>query len=285
MNPSPMVGEGPGDGFRAKAGFALIIVLWGLVLIGLLITHLTATGRYEARIAANEVSSASAATAADGGIHMAVFYLTHSDPRLRWSPDGAVHDVTIGGAKVTVQIHNDGGLINPNLAPVTLMAALFRELGADAGQASGLASALESWRDMAVQMRVGGVGERDYQAAGKNYGPPGSPMEDLDEMGRILGMTPELAASTRPHLSLWNLAEFPLADVADPVVAKALDQAAQSPDNLPPAGAVRANRLTVTVRASATVRSGASFVRQAVLRVGPGLQKGYQILAWERLTE
>src|SRR4051794_6275328 len=38
---------------RGGRGFALLIVLWMLVLIGLIITHVTAVGRTEIRIATN----------------------------------------------------------------------------------------------------------------------------------------------------------------------------------------------------------------------------------------
>jgi hypothetical protein len=37
----------------------------------------------------------------------------------------------------------------------------------------------------------------------------------------------------------------------------------------------------VRIVAIGKVPSGASFTRRAVVRVGPGLEKGYQILAWD----
>ena len=50
----------------AVRGFALIIVQWTLVLIAFIVTHLTATGRTEIRIATNIVANAVAQAAADG---------------------------------------------------------------------------------------------------------------------------------------------------------------------------------------------------------------------------
>jgi Tfp pilus assembly protein PilX len=53
---------------RQDNGFALIIVLWTLVLITFIVAHLTSSGRIEIRIANNLVANAAAQAAADGAI-------------------------------------------------------------------------------------------------------------------------------------------------------------------------------------------------------------------------
>ena|SRR5262249_24006792 len=72
-------------------GFALLIVLWTLVLIAFVIAHVTATARSELRIAGNLKANAVAQAAADGAIYEAIFNL--ADPRQdqRWLADGAGH--------------------------------------------------------------------------------------------------------------------------------------------------------------------------------------------------
>ena len=54
--------------FRADRGFALLIVLWMLVLIAFITMHVTVAGRTEVRIAANLTANAAAQAAADGAI-------------------------------------------------------------------------------------------------------------------------------------------------------------------------------------------------------------------------
>jgi general secretion pathway protein K len=66
---------------RDNSGFALIIVLWTLVLIAFVVSHLTASGRTEIRIATNIAAGAGAQAAADGAIYEAIFNL--SDPDLK----------------------------------------------------------------------------------------------------------------------------------------------------------------------------------------------------------
>jgi general secretion pathway protein K len=261
------------------------VVLWGLVLVALLVTHLTSTGRFEVRMAANEVSAAVATAAADGAIHAAVFHLLDANEARQWKTDGVAHAVAVGDSDVTVQVWNDAGLINPNLAPPALLEALFRAVGVPSQTARDLAGAVAVWRDGSLRARTAAAGEADYRAAGKTYGPPGEPIEDLDEMARILGMTPQVWQAVKPHLSLWSPQEYPSAEFADPVVARALSEAAQSAEKTLPATAPVQRRRTVTIRARAVAPGGATVVREATLHVGPGFLKGFQVLSWGQTVD
>jgi general secretion pathway protein K len=63
----PLTFPSPADR-RRNGGFALIIVLWTLVLIDFIVAHLTPSGRTEIRIANNLVANAVAQAAGDGAI-------------------------------------------------------------------------------------------------------------------------------------------------------------------------------------------------------------------------
>lgn len=270
-----------GVGSGHSRGFALIIVLWGLVVIGLLITHLTAMGRTEAKIAANMISNAQARAAADGGVAMALFHLSQTDAQSRWLADGSPHQVQIGSFSVSVRSVDELGKVNPNLASEALMSALLQASGVEASRAAGLALAISCWHDLVRQSKPGGIGPNDYAAAGLDYSPPGSAFEKIDELGRVLGMTQPILSALRPHLSLWNRLDVPLRTAADPVVVQAIDQVSSKRNTtlaLPP----QSQRLTVSIEAISRASSGASFTRHAVVQVGPGLRNGYQVLAWDR---
>jgi general secretion pathway protein K len=265
---------------RSAEGFALIVVLWGMVVIGLLIAHLTAAGRTETKIAGNM----EAAAAADGGVAAAIFYLSQTDDRLRWAVDGVVHTIKIGSAAVSVRCWNEAGKINPNRASDALMSALLQETGVPPSRAETLAAAIGGWHDPVRQARPGGGGPGDYSAAGLDYGPPGSPIEDVGELSRVLGMTPNLAAALRPHLSLWNQSEFPVMTYSDVVVRRAVEQMAKTV-GMTAQQPVQATSLTVSIVATGRMPSGASFSRRAIVEIGPGLEKGYRTLAWDRDLE
>src|SRR5947199_9913502 len=99
---SPM----PAD--RRNGGFALIIVLWTLVLIGFIVAHLTASGRTEIRIAGNLVANSASQAAADGAIFEALFNLSVQQLERRWPVDGTGGPVTGGGGRGILRVEDDG---------------------------------------------------------------------------------------------------------------------------------------------------------------------------------
>src|SRR5262245_28502086 len=174
---------------RRNDGFALIIVLWTLVLIAFIVGHVTANGRTEVRIAGNMVAEATAEAADDGAIVAAIFNLLDPNPDQRWPLDGSPHELTIGTSRVMIRLQDESGRINPNSASPELLEALLRVTGSDQETAHQLTTAIGEWVGLA------GAGAQlpgqpaAYRAAGLDYGPPGAPLESLDELGRVLGMT------------------------------------------------------------------------------------------------
>ncbi len=271
--------EPPQISWRRSGGFALIIVLWTLVLIAFVILHMTASGRTEIRIADNLVDNAVTGAAADGAIAEAIFNLSSPQPDQRWPLDGAAHLLTIGDSRVLVRLENEAARINPNLASPILLEALLRAVGTDPDAARRLTAAIADWVGTAENSRPQAALLAEYQAAGLDYGPPGSPLETLGELGRVLGMTPALLAKLRPHLTLFGPAE-PDPTAADPVVAAALAQISQQDQGASPVNVEPADVLTVRIIAAALGPGNARVTRTAIVRVGPSLPQGYVVLAW-----
>src|ERR1700752_666316 len=120
---------------RRQRGFALLIVLWTLVLLTLLGTQILARGHGEAQLAGNLRGAAAAEAAADGAIEEAIFHLLDGSSR-RWLADGAVHLIRFPSATVEVRIEDEAGKVNPNLASPALLRALLGRLGAEARTAA-----------------------------------------------------------------------------------------------------------------------------------------------------
>jgi general secretion pathway protein K len=264
---------------RRSSGFALLIVLWTLVLIAFVVLHLTASGRTEIRIADNLVDNAVAAAAADGGISEAIFNLSNPSPDQRWPLDGTAHLSTIGHSRVAVRLEDEAARVNPNLASPALMEALLRAVGSDPDSARRLAAAIADWVGSAPTPRPQEALSGDYRAAGLDYGPPGAPFETMDELGSVLGMTPALLAELRPHLTLFGPAE-PTAAQADPMVAAALATIPQLTQAASPVGAAPTDLLTVRILAEAIGPGNARVNRAAIARIGSNLPQGYIVLAW-----
>lgn len=264
---------------RRSAGFALLIVLWTLVLIAFLVLHLTASGRTEIRIANNLQSNAVAAAAADGAISAAIFSLSAPQPDQRWPVNGPAHQLTIGNCQVVVRLENEGARINPSLASPALMEALLRAVGSPPDSARSVAEAIADWVGSSQAPKTPDVLKAEYQAAGLDYAPPGGPFESIDELSRVLGVTPALYVALRPHLTLFGP---PQPDPAggDPVVAAAIAQTPQLGQPATPAGAASPDTLIVRIIADAKGLGNAQVTRVAVVRVSPSLPQGYAVLAW-----
>jgi general secretion pathway protein K len=268
------------SGGRSR-GFALLIVLWALVLLALIVTELGASGRVEAQIARNLVSSAEAEAAADGAVYHAIFRLSDGSDQ-GWQADGTTRQVAIGPFQVEVQIEDEAGKVNPNGSSPELLRALLVAVGATGEQAQALTQAIVDWRGgggISLEQQAAVI--QQYQAAGLKYQPSFAPFETVDDMRLVLGMPPDLAARLRPHLSVTQIGAIDPTH-ADPVVAQALRQLPSGPGTAPP---IPLAYRSVAIRATAPGRAGARFTRRATVRLGPGLPRGYSLLTWETVSD
>lgn len=265
---------------RRNGGFALIIVLWTLVLIGFIVAHLTASGRTEIRIAGNLVANSASQAAADGAIFETIFNLSDPNPEQRWPVDGTPRQIAVGGIQVILRIQDEASWINPSTASPALIEALLRVIGSDPETARRIATAISEWVGSAAAPRPQEALLADYRAAGLDYGPPGAPFETLGELGRVLGMTPAVLLAIRPHLTLFGPQE-PNPATTDPVVAAALAMTSTAGQPVvPPGPAPAPDALMVRITALAAGPGNARVTRTAVVRTAVTLPQGYAVLAW-----
>jgi general secretion pathway protein K len=246
---------------RGERGFALIMVLWAVALLALIGAHVTQAGRGETQLVANLRDAAIAEAAADGAVHAAVFHLLDRNGQT-WAADGQPRLLSDGSPRLAVRVTDPRGLLNPNHAPPPLMAALIRAVGGDDATADAIAAAIFDWHTQGQIVSPGGAKRAQYEAAGRGLAPSGRAFADLDELGLVLGMTPQLLAALRPHLSLVNFSRIE-PQLADPAVAQALTASGvgqPGDDNARP---------VVLVRAEATLARGTRFVRRAAVQLDP----------------
>ncbi|MGC1889873.1 MAG: hypothetical protein WA709_27905 [Stellaceae bacterium] len=269
---------------RRNGGFALIVVLWTLVLIGFIVAHLTASGRTEIRIAGNLVANSASQAAADGAIFEAIFNLSDPRPEQRWPVDGMPRQIVVGSSRVILRVEDEASWVNPSTASPVLLEALLRVTGSDPDSAGRIAAAVSEWVGSATTPRPQAAVVADYRAAGLDYSPPSAPIETLGELGRVLGMTPAVLMAIRPHLTLFGPPE-PTPATTDPVVAAALaltSTVGSSPTGQPavPPTQTAQDTLTMRVTAIASGPRNAHVTRTAVVRTGETLPQGYAVLAW-----
>ena len=295
-------------------GFALIIVLWFLVLISAIGIYLVLHARSETAMAHNIRAAADAEALADAGIARAAFNQLDPNAENRWRFDDREHRLTLPAGEVAIRVQDETQKINPNLASENLLAGLFEASGVDRATARHLGAAIADWVSPEGPPREMGAKLAQYRAAGKSYGPPNAPLETLDDLALVLGMTPKTLALVRPYLTIYTASAEPDAKDAPRVIQQAIALAAQSPDddsagdtstgdpNMPaatpaapstspsaPAAATPGvpqakaeEERVIAVEATARSRDGGVYVRTAVLRLKPDGPQGYDVLDWER---
>src|SRR5205085_2461398 len=120
----------------------------------------------------------------------------------------------------------------------------------------------------------------DYLASGVDYRPPVQPMETLEELARVVGMTPEIIAAIHPHLSLYG-PQTPDSTAADPVVAAALGVVREPPRASRARRGRRGGDMTARITGTAYGPENAEITRIAVVRLNPAIPGRGVKLAWE----
>lgn len=264
---------------RRDRGFALIIVLWTLVLIGFVTARIVAAGRVEAQVAGNIAGRAAAEAAADGAVFQTIFTLMDPEPQRRLPLDGSAHTFAVGDCRVTVALADEAARINPNLVSSALLKALLQVTGSDPETAGRLAIELREWVGAEGAARTQQAMQAQYSDAGLDYRPPGEPAEAIDELQRVLGMTPFVFAAIRPHLSLFAGSE-PDRLHADPVVKASLALLAAA-GGAGTAGEERpTDAMTVRITVAAESPGHSRTTRNVVVQVTPR-SRSYRVLSWD----
>jgi len=266
---------------RREAGFALLIVLWTMVLLALLTAQVTASGRAEAQMAAAMRLSAQLQEAADGAIYETIWHMLDGNGDM-WQPGAASYDLREPGGPVHVDVTDERGKMDINQVPPGLLAGLFAVLGADNTTANAIANAVGDWRSQSGSGDADDSVPPEYRMDGRMWGPPGQEFERLDELKLVRGMTPQLYAASLPYLTL-ALEQGPWLQYASPLVLAAIQKAKRiagltvdSPDVRGP--------VVLRVTATAIGPAGARYLRNVLLRFdgtlsGPAWK--YRILEWE----
>jgi general secretion pathway protein K len=259
-------------------GFALLIVLWMLVLIAFVVGYVISTGRSELQISMNIAANAAASAAADGAVYQTIFALSNPREDQRPALDGTIRTVGIGRSMVTLRLENENGRINPNLASARLLEGLLRAVGTEANTAADLADAITQWVGSASRLRNSDELAAEYHAAGLDYAPPETPVESIVELSRVRGMTAAQLAAISPHLTLFGGRE-PSAATTDPIVAAAQRFASQTASTGPIFSGIGADAQIVRILVSARGPGNTEFALTVIVRVNSS-DDGYSILEW-----
>ncbi len=295
---------------RGARGIALVVVLWMLTLLAVIAASFTTTTRTETRLARNLVENAKAEALADAAVHRAIIGLLDGDPDARWAADGTLYEFAMDDGTAWITIQDETGKIDLNAGSQNLMVALLDAAEVPLAEADSLSDAIIDYRDSDDQRRPSGAEDDDYRDAGLPWGAKDRPFEAVEELRRVLGMTPALYDRISPYLTVYtgqrgvNAAALRAGALAaeDTFDTNGADDdevdtdADADQDAAPEAAPVDLERLAgvtggrrsrralriYSVRAEATVDSGALFVREAVIRLTGRAERPWLVHAWRQ---
>jgi len=284
-------------------GVALVLVLWAITLLAVIAGNFAFSMRGEAQIARNLVSSVKVRALAEAGVQRAWLELMKPPTdSLRWQANGVAHDFSFQEGTIRVVLEDESGKIDLNSASDALLKGLFISVGLSEEASVGLLDAVLDWRDSDTLRRLHGAEAEDYRQAGKNYGPSDAPFETIDELQRVLGVTPELYRKLAPALTVYSrqpgvnttvasrevLLAIPGVNPAmvDQYLAQRHDMLAsdQKPLPFPGVGAfasVSAGVPVYTVRSEAVLPDGTAYVRSAIVRLAQDPRRPVTVLGWD----
>lgn len=262
---------------RGARGLALLTVLWALSILSLVAAAVLDRSSGDVRFARHLEGRAQAALAADAAIRVEVARLL-ADGGAAWPPDGAWRLIRLGAAAARARSIDESGLVDVNVAPPALLAALAAAAGARPADADAFAA-------MVAGLRRSGEGD----------------LAMPDEISRVNGADPVLLRRLAPFLTTWSGMRTPNTLTAPPEVVAALAEVSAGVDAAPveardPAALAvqRIRRATargrlgdrfVRIEAEAETAGGTRFARAAIVALELGPPPRWRALHWDRRPE
>ena len=213
-----MTGISPVRIIKPDHGFALILVLWALVLLSGLALTAAAAVRTDSHAVRNLMDAAAARHLAQAAIFQTITNLLDKNSELNIDPRGEQsHRVDILGHPVEVRVIDECAKVDINTGWSGLIAGLVgSELPGKAG--FEVVQAILDWRDPDHRRRPRGAEDDDYVEAGYAHGAGDSFFAVIDELQLVKGMTPALYRRLAPHITVDCLNAGVDAAVASPII-------------------------------------------------------------------
>jgi general secretion pathway protein K len=266
---------------------ALIVVLWGLALVGMAVTAITMATHSQALVARNAVENARARLAAEAGVEIGLRRLLAAARTRARGFDGTAEIWRDGEMRVAIAIRDEEGKVDLNVAPVDVLRRLLAAAGADQRAALDIACRI--------------VGRRGFLPPPC---PPDAPLPVVgmfavvEELRHLSGMTDALYARVAPQVTVYSGSSAIDPSVASREVLEAVPALSKgSIDSLlerrmldrgkVPEELLRDRRWfalstsqTFTVAADAVSPGGARHRVEAVIRLTPRTDRPYVVLSW-----
>lgn len=287
---------------RFERGIALVLVLWVITLLTVIAGSFVYGARSTALTTGNLVSIAKSRALADAGIHRGLYELFKpSTDAEAWKADGTTHLFSLEDAEIQVVMRDESARIDLNAANDALLKGLLLSAGLDEDRANEILDAILDWRDPDDLTRPQGAERDRYEALGLPYIPANAPFQTVDELQRVVGVTPDLYRRLAGALTVFSklpginstlaprqvLLALPAVTEADVdaylVLREEMLAAGQAPLPFPQAAGFEAGAASqvYNLRSLAKASDGTRFVREAVAKVATDPKRPFVVLLWQ----
>lgn len=193
---------------RSEQGFALIAVLLVLALLGVIGAEFAFSMRLEASMVRSYRDGVIAMHLAEAGVQQAIREILTQAPLVGF-PDGEPltffrtalerlprlprDGVALGGGQFSYRITDEESRIDLNRTPPDRVDRLLSVLGLDKQVRDTIVDSLQDWQDADEEHRLNGAESEDtYLRLPVPYRSRNAPLEDINELLQIHGVTPEI---------------------------------------------------------------------------------------------
>lgn len=265
-------------------GFVLIGVIWGLLLIALICGPLIAIGREFRLVSRNLEARVQTRMQAEAALSLVTAALVNDQVPSSWKLDGSYGDLPVPGGLAAISIWDDAGRINLNRAGEALLLDLLLSVGMAEATAAEVAAAIVYWRtpfnpslpDPFAELHNRGISVLPRYRA----------FESVDDLLLVPGMTAPILQGIRPAITTFSNLPAVDADVAPPLVKRALRRSGQAEaSDTSPAPPRPTGGRTFTILAATQHPAGARVLLETTIRVTPDGNPPFLVMAYREAPD
>jgi general secretion pathway protein K len=284
----------------ARRGVILVTVLWTVALLASLAMATSLTFRGFAGIMAVDRDRLQADGLLTAGLEVAAGLASSAGDIPLIDVESTV---TLSSGTVRIRLDDEGGRIDIGKAPLEVLAALLRSVGAP--DADAMAHRIVEWRKLEPDAgKVAAPAAKAATATGSANAPaPDSVVSDVAQLGQVPGMRPEWIAAIAPLVTVFGnetvnpltapaqvLAVLPGVDQARLAAFLAARPLASDPKQLTAGLGAAQTYLdakpprAVSVHLAAVLADGTAAQAEAVIVCLPKDRQPYRVLVWNPMV-
>jgi len=200
-------------GFLQKeSGFALIMVLWVIIILMVIVMSFSVLAKTESRATLFFRDSLAEGFLAQAGLERAILEIYYRQENLNKTivpdsgetlrVDGTAIEGDVGDGRYVVRIFNEAGRINLNAmndGNKIILDNLLVNLGVPKETADTIVDSALDWMDKDVLHRLNGAEDDYYQSLPNPYRAKNGPFDTVEELLLVKGVTPDILFGTKEH--------------------------------------------------------------------------------------